>query len=164
MSVFTRGTRPSSWLRKGLGLVVAAAMIGAASGCGGGGVSAGASVTAYVVAPLCAEAEKQLARDGGKAGDLRVRIVCLPNPRGSSKLDLARIGANARRATEDSTAVAFIAPVDPQATRFADPILKTANLPSLDTRSGKAAMADLLAAIEAADSDSLRSSVTEDLE
>ncbi len=123
----------------------------------------GATVTAYVVEPLCAEAERELARRGGKAGDLRIEAVCLPSPRSSKKLDLAAIGANARQATEDSTTIAYIEPRDEQASRFSEPILDSAEIASLPTSSGQKTMAQLLQAIEASDSDSLRKLVNEEL-
>jgi hypothetical protein len=135
------------------------------AGCGEEeGVAEGATVTAYVVEPLCVEAERELERQHGRAGELRARAVCLPNPRSSQKLDLARIGANARSATEDSTAVAYVEALDPPANRFSEPILETAEIAAIYESSGKAAMARLLRAIEASDSGSLRKSVGEALE
>ncbi len=130
-------------------------------GCGeGGGVSAGATVSAYVVAPLCRGAKVELTRAGGRAGDVRVRAVCLANVRSGDRLSLAQIGANARRATEDSTAVAYLESPDPAANRFSDPILKSAGIPRIASNSGVAAMARLLRAIrEAGGSGSLREAV-----
>ncbi|MFP5388912.1 MAG: hypothetical protein ACLGG5_06385, partial [Thermoleophilia bacterium] len=92
-------------------------------------MSKDATVTAYVEAPLCAAAEQELARQDGRAGDLRVRAVCLASPRKARKLSLATLGANARRATEDSTAVAYLEAPDPSASRFVHPILETADVP-----------------------------------
>ena len=45
---------------------------------------------------------------GGRAGELRVRLVCLADAEAGGRLDLATVGANARRATEDSSAVGYI--------------------------------------------------------
>jgi hypothetical protein len=138
----------------------------AAAGCGGGeGVDEGATVTAYVVAPLCAEAERELARDGGEAGGLRVRVVCLPSVESDGELDLAEIGANARRATEDSTAIGYIGEPTRAATRFSEPILEAADIPQLPESSGAAAMAKLLQALMQAsgDSGSLRQAVNDEL-
>jgi len=127
-------------------------------------VAKGATVTAYVVPPLCAEAQRELERKHGRAGDLRVKAVCLPSVESRGKLELATVGANARHATEDSTAVAYLEAPD-RASRFSRPILKTAEIPSISNSSGAKAMAQLLRAIENAGStDSLRASVSQELE
>jgi hypothetical protein len=136
----------------------------AAAGCGEGeGVAEDATVTAYVDAPLCAGAEQELVRAGGRAGSLNVRAVCLPSATEGRKLSLATLGANARRATEDSTAVAFLEAPDPRAARFTHPILEIAEIPWLTSSSGKSAMANLLKLIEASGSGSLRSSLQDKL-
>jgi len=136
----------------------------AASGCGGGGgVSSGAIVTVYVSVPLCAGAKRELARERGRAGSVRVRAACLAETEKQGRLDLAAIGANARRATQDSTTVAYLEPPNPAAARFTHPILETAGIARISRSSGKAAMARLLQAIEAADTGSLRESVREAL-
>lgn len=123
-------------------------------------------MSVYVAAPLCAEAEQVLARDGGEAGGLRVRVRCLPSVEGGGRLDLAQIGANARRAVEDSSTVGYIGEVSPRATRFSRPILESAEVPQLPNQSGATAMSQLLKAItEASDtSGSLRESVNATLE
>jgi len=121
-------------------------------------------VTAYVVQPLCAEAERELERTGGQAGDLRVKAVCLPRVEGRDRLNLGVVGANARRATEDSTAVAFLEPRGRSAS-FSHPILETAEIPWIASGSGQAAMAQLLKAIErAGTSGALRTSLSDELE
>ncbi|HEU4735470.1 MAG TPA: hypothetical protein VFS48_00385 [Solirubrobacterales bacterium] len=113
-------------------------------------------MTAYVEAPLCAAARQELVRHDGRAGDLRVQAICLPSPHEAEKLSLAALGANARRATEDSTSVAYLEALDPRASRFVHPILETAEVPWIGTNSGSAAMERLLALIGAAGSGSLR--------
>jgi hypothetical protein len=134
------------------------------AGCGESeGVAEGATVTAYVEASLCAEAKRELAEQKGRAGDIRVRAVCLNSPHRGQKLDLATVGANARQATQDSTTVGYIEAKDPEASRFTHPILESASIAWILSSSGKAAMAQLLQAIEAADSGSLRESVQEAL-
>ena len=164
MSVLGRGTRRSSVLPKAK---VAAALVLAAAvvvGCGeGAGVAEDATVTAYVAEPLCADAKLELGRARGRVGELRVRAICLANPRSSQKLDLATIGANSRRATEDSTSVAYLEAFDPPANRFSEPILESAEIAGIYRSSGKKAMASLLHAIEAWDSGSLRQSVRDSL-
>jgi hypothetical protein len=132
------------------------------AGCGGGGgVADGATVIAYVDAPLCVGAERALASEGSEAGPMRVRVACLANARDGSRLNLATVGANARRATEDSATVAYIeAPAVPS---FSRPIVEAANIPVIRSSSGEAAMGKLLSAIAEADSGSLRDSVREAL-
>lgn len=135
-------------------------------GCGGGGgVTQGATVSVYAVAPLCGGAEGELARDGGRAGDVRVRVICLSRAESSRKLNLAAIGANARRATEDSTTIGYIGEPTRAASRFSEPILESAGIAQLSQTSGAAAMRKLLRAVdEAGDSGSLRQSVYDELE
>jgi len=127
-------------------------------------VEAGATVRAYVVQPLCAGAEQQLQDAGGRAGEVHVQAICLPSVESDGQLKLARAGANARRATEDSTAVAFIEAPGP-GNQFAEPILESAEIPSIHDSSGTKAMAQLLRAIDnAGTSGSLRASVASELE
>ena len=123
----------------------------------------GATVVAYVEASLCSAAKKELTRQGGEAGDIRVRAVCLPSPHKDGKLDLATVGANARRATEDSTAVAFLEALDSRASRFTRPILETAEIPWIASSSGQKAMVQLLKLISETDSGSLRTSLQDKL-
>jgi hypothetical protein len=113
---------------------------------------------AYVEAPLCAGAKRELASEGGRAGSARVRIACLASTDAGKRLDLATVGANARRATEDSATVGYIeVPVTPS---FSRPIVEAANIAVISDSSGAAAMRSLLGAIrEAGDSGSLRESV-----
>jgi hypothetical protein len=165
LSVLGGGTRPALVSRQAAtaaaSVLVAAA---AAVGCGGGeGVSSNATVTAYVAAPLCLEAQRELAREGSRAGDLHLKAICLPNARSAGKLNLAAVGANARRATEDSTTVGYLEAPDPRIARFTHPILETASIAWISQSSGKAAMEKLLKAIEASDTGSLRESIREDL-
>jgi hypothetical protein len=94
-----------------------------------------------------------------------VRVICLPNAESTRKLDLAAIGANARRATEDSTAVGYIGEPTDAASRFSEPILEAAGIAQLAQISGIAAMKKLLQAVgQAGDSDPLRESVLDQLE
>ena len=165
MSVFGSGTGRSSVLRKP---AVAAALCGAllisAVGCGeSSGVAKDAVVTAYVEASLCGAARGELRAQGGRAGDLRVRAVCLPNPHEGEKLDLATVGANARSATEDSAAIAYLEAPDPKRSRFTHPILETARIPWIASNSGHQAMSKLLKLIESAGSGSLREQLRTDL-
>ena len=136
----TRGSLRVS--RAALVLICVAIVV---AGCGEGGeVASGATVAAYVAAPLCLEARKELARHGGQAGDVRVRVTCLPSAEDGRKLDLATIGANARRATEDSSAVAYIGERTRAATRFSEPILEAAGIRQYAAMPGSVAMRKLL--------------------
>jgi hypothetical protein len=92
-----------------------------------------------------------------------VRAVCMPSPYQAKRLDLATVGANARRATEDSTTVAYLEAPDPGASRFTHPILETAEVPWIADSSGAAAMKRLLQLLEAAGSGSLRGQLQEAL-
>jgi hypothetical protein len=147
-----------------LAAVVAALVLSAIAGCGeSGGVEEGATVTAYVVAPLCPEAKQALAGKGAEAGSVRVRAVCLPPARSGGGLDLAAIGAGARRATGDSSSIAYIEPPDPAAARFSETILESAGVPSIVENSGAAAISRLRKALSEADLSSLRDSVSDEL-
>ena len=163
MSVLGGHARLSRVLSK---IVLAAGtgvLLVAGAGCGEGeGVSAGATVAAYVEAPLCAGAKRELAKEGGRAGNLRVRAVCLPGVDDDKRVDLAQVGANARRATEDSAAVAYLEP--PTTPSFSRPVVEAAGIAVIRTDSGEAAMAQLLRAIAEADtSSSLRDDVRKNL-
>ena len=124
----------------------------------------GATVSVYVSASLCAEAEAALAAAGGRAGEVRVRAVCLAPARAGTRIDLAATGANARRATEDSSTVAVVGDADPAATRFTRPILAEAGIALVTSQSGRRAMSQILSAIDQADtSSSLRESLYDSL-
>jgi hypothetical protein len=89
-----------------------------------------------------------------------VRVSCLDSTGEAERWNLAAVGANARRATEDSTTVGYIGELDPVATRFSRPVVESAGIRQLSGLSGRAAMAKLLRAIHDADSStSLRQSV-----
>lgn len=132
-------------------------------------------MTVYVSAPLhgaqaaagramCTGARRELARSGRRTAGLRVRAVCLDDSGGARRWSLAAVGANARRATEDSTTIGYIGELAPAATRFSRPIVESAGIAQLSTLSGRAAMARLLRAIsEASGSTSPREAVREDL-
>lgn len=144
--------------------VLLAASFGSLSGCGGGeGVSTGAVASVYVGAPLCREAQRRLAASHGRAGDVRVQAVCLDEAWRGKRLDLAAIGANARRATEDSAAVAYLEPPG-RANRFSRPIVEEAGIAWMQAGSGDVAMGRVLRAISEAGSSSLRDGVREALQ
>jgi hypothetical protein len=123
----------------------------ALAGCGGGeGTARGASVSVYVTRPLCAPVRREFARRGDHAGRVQVRAICLPSPHNSARLSLATIGADARRASEDSTTVGFLEALDPPANRFSRTILETAGIAPIYSNSARSAVERLLRAIELA--------------
>lgn len=123
----------------------------------------GATVTAYVALPLCGDAKRELEKEGAGAGEVKVRLICLARTGGSGRLDLAAVGANARRATEDSTTVAYVEDRGP-GNRFARPIVEEAGIAWVGARDGGVAIAAVLDALDAADSSALRDSIAEALE
>lgn len=138
----------------------------AAAGCGGGGAEPGATVDVYVAAGLCQGARGALGGESGQAGELEVRALCLAPARSGAggRIDLARQGANARRASEDSAAVAFLE-APGKAAEFARPIVAEAGIAFLTARSGAAAMERVLRAVaDAGSGGSLREKVRDALE
>ncbi len=154
----------------GVGVLLCSLLLAALAGCGGGDAK-GATVTVYVGASLCPAAEAALASAGGRSGNFAVTAVCLPattvppatGTGTASRTDLATAGANARRATEDTSAVALLE-APGQASKFTRPILETAGIPLVSSSSGKAAIQRTLTAIEEAGSSSVRDGVREALE
>jgi branched-chain amino acid transport system substrate-binding protein len=146
-------------------LVLATLTALSAAGCGeAGGVAEGATVSVYAVAPACAGAKRVLGRHGARAGEARVRLICLSDSERGRAWTLAAVGANARRATQDSTSVAYIADRDQTADEFSRSILEEAGIAQLSGEPGATAMHKLLTAIEdAGSSGNLRESVEKSL-
>lgn len=147
-------------MARALGALLALALL--VAGCGDGGASAGATVSVYVAAPLCEEAQDAAERAGEKAGELKVRAVCLPAVESKGKADLAAAGANARRASEDATAVAFIEAPGPAA-KFGRSIVASAEIAWVETSSGSTAMRRVLGALGEAGSSSPREAVLDEV-
>ena len=158
-------TRPST--------ILLACLLGAVllSGCGEGGAEEGARVTVYVSAPmsgpemkagrqLCHGARAEAARRGEVEG-LELAVVCLDATEGEGRWTLARVGANARRATEDSTAVAYVGEPDPRARKQSRPIVDAAGIAELGGVPGREAVASVIAAIEEGDASEPRQAVFE---
>jgi hypothetical protein len=78
-------------------------------------------------------------------------MVCLlpVSEAGEGRISLARQGANARRASEDSAAVAFLE-APGKAAEFAAPIVEEAGIAFVTAKGGAAGMERVLAAIEEA--------------
>ncbi|HYP56094.1 MAG TPA: hypothetical protein VEQ41_07330 [Solirubrobacterales bacterium] len=129
------------------------------AGCGEEGVAEDATLSVYVSQPLCDEARGALREAGSQAGDFRLRAVCVDDVGGSGDARLAAIGAAARRATEDSTAIAYVGTRDPIATRFSKPILEAAEIARVSTGSGSAAIARLRRAVAEVDDSDVRAAI-----
>ena len=161
-------------MAKGLAALCALLLLAAGvAGCGEEeGVADGAVVTAYVEAPLCDDnLGAPVAMVDGESAEITARFVCLPPVRGPAlsqgvgggrRIDLAVAGANARRASADSTTVAYLRADDPAVNRFTEPILEAAGIGWI-TGSTSKAEAELLRLLAEADSDSLRADVREAL-
>jgi branched-chain amino acid transport system substrate-binding protein len=120
--------------------VVALALAGCAST--GSGIQPGERVNVYVSMPLrgpqadagrdVADAARlALADAGGRAGDLRIRAIYMDDTSGRgarARWSPATAAANARRASEDSAAIAYIGDFDSGATRFSLPITNEAHI------------------------------------
>jgi branched-chain amino acid transport system substrate-binding protein len=124
--------RPRIAIASLLGLAVALTV----AGCGSGGGDP--SLTVYLSAPLKGPSAAdgrdvadgaRLALDdaGGEAADTPVRLVVLGDA-GPDGAGAAGAGANARRATEDSTAIAYLGELDSGTTRTSLPITNEAGL------------------------------------
>jgi hypothetical protein len=152
-------------LARAAAALAALALVLAAAGCGGDeGVAAGATVSVYAGAGLCPAARRVLDRAGGEAGDLEVRLLCVQEGENGARLDLATLGADARRATQDSTAVAYLE-APGEASAFVAPILEEAGVALVRSADGGVAMHRALGAIgEAGGSGSLRDEVRGELE
>lgn len=154
-----------------LPVLLAAALLAAAIGACGGpeGAAPGATATVYVSAPLrgpdatgrglCREARG--ARRGERAGAARVRVVCLDAGGADGRWTLARVGANARRAAEDSTAVAYVGEPDRRARAQSRPILGAAEIAAFGAGPAAAAVREVEAALAAAGGDNPREAVRE---
>jgi hypothetical protein len=153
-------------------MIVVACLLGAmlAAGCGEGGAAKGARVTVYVSGPLrgaeapagkrlCAGARAEAARAGSEVEDLRLEVVCLDVAGGAGGWTLARVGSNARTATEDSTTVAYVGEPDPRARKQSRPIVDAAEIAEIGGVSGGEAVAAVIAAIREGDASNPRDAV-----
>jgi hypothetical protein len=143
--------------------VLAAVLLGlGVAGCGGSD-AAGATVSVYVAAQLCPGAKAELASHGATAGHYRIAARCLASSERTGGVDLATVGANSRRATEDTSAVVTLESRGP-ANKFARPILESAGIPLVTSSSARNGMSRIIKAVEGASSSSVRDDVREALE
>lgn len=163
-------------MAKGIAGVLLAAIVAALAltGCGEGGAEEGARLNVYASAPLhggeaaagkrvCAEARRAAGRAGAPGG-FELRVVCLDAAGPEGRWTLARVGANARRATEDSTAVAYLGEPVRAARRHSLPIVEAAGIAELSGLPGRDAVAAVAAAIEESGSDDPRQAVLDAVE
>lgn len=127
-----------------LATIALAAVALAAGGCEtpGSGIQAGEHVTVYVSMPLHGPAAADghdvvrgaklaLATARGKVGELAVRAVYMDDTAGrggTARWSPAQVAANARRAAEDSTAIAYVGDLDSGATRSSLPVTNEARM------------------------------------
>jgi branched-chain amino acid transport system substrate-binding protein len=119
----------------------------AVAGCGvGGSTTIEAPVTIYVSLPLTGprSADGRDAADGArlaleqaanKAGSIEVRSLFLDDARGKN-WDPVAVGANARRAAQDSSAAAYIGELDSAPTRASVPITNDAGIAQVSPGAG----------------------------
>jgi hypothetical protein len=155
---------------KAFAAIAASCLLLALGGCGdGGSANAGTEEgTIYVAASLCQEAKTGLAQQRELVGQRRLRVRCLPaarDPENVEGIDLAALGAGARRVTEDSTAIAYSESAGP-ANKYVPPIVESAGIAITYTSSGELAISRILHAIQrAGDFDgSLREAVADQMQ
>jgi hypothetical protein len=144
-----------------LSLAAVSILVPALAGCGEGGAASGATVSIYVAGSQCGEARLALRKKDWKAGDLKIRLACFPPVEKKGGVDLAAAGADARRATEDSTSVAYLEAPGPGA-RFSQSIVEAADLAWIETGPAAAAMNHIVTALEG-DSSSPRKAVLDEV-
>jgi len=153
--------RRRSWARAPAGWLAAGAVLAALAGCASTArIRPGEHVTVYVSAPLSgpqaargraavAAARRALARERGRLRRPAVRVVYMDDAKPGAAWDQVAVAANARRATEDSTAVAYVGELARPATRISRAITDQAGLLQVAPVGGPA-MAQVLRAIHAA--------------
>lgn len=153
-------------------LVVALAVI--VAGCGEEGAAEEAELTVYVSGPLrgpeaargqrrCDEAWETV-RVEYEEGDHWLRVFCLDASGPDGRWTLAKVGSNARRATEDSTAVAYIGEPDRAARRQSRPIVESAEMAEFGVTGGRQAIEEVFAALREDDSNDPRKAVFDAIE
>jgi hypothetical protein len=153
-------------------LLLIATLAAIFAGCGEEGAEAGARVTVYVSAPLhgaeaaagrrlCEGARREVARSGGKVEDLELEVVCLDAAGDTGRWTLARVGANARRATEDATTVAYVGEPEAGGRKQSRPITDAAGIAAIGGISGEEAVSRIIAAIREGDASEPRQAVFE---
>jgi ABC-type branched-subunit amino acid transport system substrate-binding protein len=125
-----------------MALVAAGVALAAGCGTGAGSNPASAPLTVYLSVPLsgaqaaqgkgiAAGAKAELARVAGKAGGHPIVLKVLDDTGGGARWSPVATAANARTASEDAAAIAFIGDLDPGATGTSLPITDLAKIPQL---------------------------------
>jgi branched-chain amino acid transport system substrate-binding protein len=138
--------RRCSSVRGLLAVLVAGAALAAAGCSASDGAKVEGPVTVYVSLPLTGPraadgrdaadgARLALEQAGAKAGELEVRAEYLDDADGAA-WDPAAVGANARRAAQDSGAAAYIGELDSQPTRASMPITNDAGIAQISPGAG----------------------------
>ncbi len=128
------------FLAAGAALLVAVAL--AACGPEEGGAESDAPLTVYLNVPLSgaraaegrqieAAARASLASADGRAGEHPIELVVLDDAAGGTRSSPVATGANARRASEDADAIAYIGDLEPEAMLTSAPITDLAGIPQL---------------------------------
>lgn len=148
---------------------LAAVLVVGVSGCGEEGASEEAMLTVYVSGPMRGEEAKAGQRRCNEAWDAAraerevegrwVRVVCLDATGPEGRWTLAKVGANARRATEDSTAIAYIGEPDWAARRQSRPIVEAAGLVEFGVTGGRQAIEEVFTALREGDASDPRQAV-----
>jgi hypothetical protein len=155
-------------------LLLVAVLAVAAAGCGEEGAADDATLNVYVSGPMrgpeaargqrrCDEAWETV-RVEYEEGEHRLRVICLDASGPDGRWRLAKVGSNARRATEDSAAVAYIGEPDPEARRQSRPILEAAGIVEFGATGGREAIEEVFAALREDDSNDPRAAVYDALE
>lgn len=158
-----------------LALLLCAVLAVGMAGCGEDGAEEDAMLTVYVSGPLrgaeakqgqrrCDEAWNavQIEREGEESP--WVRVICLDATGPEGRWTLAKVGANARRATEDSTAIAYIGEPDPEARRHSRPIVEAAGMVEFGAVGGRRAIEEVFAALREEDASDPRQAVFDAVE
>lgn len=155
-------------------LALSAVLVLAASGCGEEGAEEDATLTVYVSAPLrgveakggkrlCDEA-KESARIEGAKGTHRLKVICLDATGSDGRWTLAKVGSNARRATEDSASIAYIGEPARAARKQSQPIIEAAEVAAMGKRNGREAIETIVTALVEDDSNDPRAAVFDAVE
>jgi hypothetical protein len=157
-----------------LALALSAVLAFAVSGCGEDGAEAGATLNVYVSAPLkgaeagegqrlCDEATESARIEGAK-GTYRLRVICLDATASDGRWTLAKVGSNARRATEDSASIAYVGEPTRAARKQSQPIVEAAEIAAMGGRNGREAIETVVTALDEDDSNDPRAAVFDAVE
>ncbi len=93
-----------------------------------------------------------------------MRVICLDATGPGGRWTLAKVGANARRATEDSTSIAYIGEPDPAARRQSRPIVEAAGMVEFGVTGGRQAIEEVFTALQKEDASDPRQAIFDAVE